>query len=363
MPAPPRVSRSSRRPDRVRAGRAGLPRARPRRGARAAALASLALAVALAAPVGAATHLLVISGLGGEEAYSTAFHDWSLSLLDSALAAGLEESNLAYLAEDPARDPERIDGDSRLPTIEEALRRLGSSAGADGELWIVIFAHGSTRGDQATINLPGPDLSGGELAALLDALPVKNVVIANASSASGDFVRLLSAPGRAVVTATRSASERHAPVFGRYFTESFTENRADVDKDERVSLLEAFDYARAAVGRSFEGDGRMATEHPLLDDNGDRAGSLEPAAAGEGDGRIASRLFLGAAVAAVADSPELQRLQAKKDELEDRIAELRSRRSSLEEELYLEELETLLLDLARTNEAIGRLAAPRQESG
>ena len=32
-----------------------------------------------------------------------------------------------------------------------------------GELWIVIFGHGSARGDEATINLPGPDLSGGEL--------------------------------------------------------------------------------------------------------------------------------------------------------------------------------------------------------
>jgi hypothetical protein len=335
----------------------------PPRLLRQLAAASIAFTTALAAPTRAATHLLVISGLGGDEAYSQSFHDWSLSLIDSAIAAGLPESNVAYLAEDPARDPERIDGDSRVATIEATLRRLGSSAGADGELWIVIFAHGSARGDQATINLPGPDLSGGALATLLDALPVGNVVIANASSASGDFVRLLSAPGRAVVTATRSASERHAPVFGGFFAEGFSENRADVDKDRRVSLLEAFDYARAAVGRSFEGDGRMVTEHPLLDDNGDRTGSLEPAAAGEGDGRIASRLFLGSAAAAVAGSPELERLHARKDELEDRIAELRSRRSSLEEDLYLEELETLLLDLARTNEQIGRLTAPRQESG
>jgi hypothetical protein len=191
---------------------------------------------------------------------------------------------------------------------------------------------------------------------------VKNVVVANASSASGDFVRLLSAPGRTIVTATRSASERHATVFGRFFSESFADNRADVDKDERVSLLEAFDYARSAVGRSFESDGRMATEHALLDDNGDRNGSIQPAAQGDGDGRVASRLFLGGVVEA-GGSPELQQLRARKDELEDRIADLRARRASLDEQLYLEELETLLLDLARTNEEIDRTAAAKAESG
>jgi hypothetical protein len=330
------------------------------RAARAPALALLALVAVGAPPAHAATHLLVISGLGGEETFSAAFHDWSLSMVESAVAAGVPASNVTYLAEDPARDAESIDGPSRKETIEAALLRMGESAGADGELWIVIFGHGSTRGDEATINRPGPDLSGGELASILDRLTVEKVVIANASSASGDFVRVLSKPGRAIVTATRSGAERQAPVFGRFFSEGFADDRADVDKDEQVSLLEAFDYARIAVGRSFESDGRMATEHPLLDDNGDRSGSIQPSTKeGEGDGLVASRLFLGGPIATPGGSPELERLRAKKDELEDRVAELRARRSSLAEELYLEELETLLLELARTNESIERLAAAK----
>ena len=330
-----------------------------------AAAVALAALLALAAPGTATTHLLVVSGLGGDESYSTSFHDWSLRMIDGALAAGVAKSNVAYLAEDPARDTERIDGESRTATIESTLRAMGERAGAEGELWIVIFGHGSARGGEATVNLPGPDLSGGELAAMLDALPARRVVVVNASSASGDFVRLLSAPGRAIVTATRSVSERHAPVFGQFFSESFVDNQADVDKDERVSLLEAFEYARAAVERVFAGDQRLATEHALLDDNGDRTGSMTPAAAGEGDGAIASRLFLGDASATLAAdaSPELRRLQRRKGDLEERIAELRSRRGSLEEDLYLEELETLLLDLARTNQQIERLAAPAEESG
>jgi hypothetical protein len=328
-----------------------------------ASAAVIAAITTIASPAGAATHLLVISGLGGEDSYSTAFHDWSVSLVRSALASGMPEDDVVYLAEDPTRDPESIDGASRKETIEATLQKMGAAAGAEGELWLVIFGHGSTRGEETTVNLPGPDLSGAELAAILDGLPVKRVVIANASSASADFVRDLSAPGRAVVTATRTSSERHAPMFGGFFSEGFTDGKADVDKDQRVSLLEAFDYARLAVARSFETDGRMATEHPLLDDNGDRNGSLEPKAVGENDGLAASRLFLGSGATRVASSPELDRLQAKKNELEGRIAQLRAQRESHDEEVYLKELETLLLDLARTNEEIQRLASPKEKTG
>ena len=268
----------------------------------------------------------MISGLGGEEAFSKSFHDWSTSLIDSAVASGVPEANVVYLAEDPARDTERIDGAARKETIDSTLQKMGESAGAGGELWIVIFGHGSARGDEATVNLPGPDLSGSELAAMIERLPVERVAIANASSASADFVERLSAPGRAIVTATRTLSERHAPAFGGFFSEGFAEQRADVDKDERVSLLEAFDYARIAVARAFEEDGRMATEHPMLDDNGDRKGSLEPKATGDVDGLLASRLFLGSDSGPGLSSPELDQLRAKKNELEGRIAELRAQR-------------------------------------
>ena len=138
-----------------------------------AAAGALAVAAAIAAPASAATHLLVISGLGGEESYSTSFHDWSTSLIASAVATGIPADNVVYLAEDPARDSERIDGDSRKETIEATLQKMGAAAGAQGELWLVIFGHGSARGDETTVNLPGPDLSGGELAAILDRLPVE----------------------------------------------------------------------------------------------------------------------------------------------------------------------------------------------
>ena len=67
------------------------------------------------------------------------------------------------------------------------------------------------------INLPGPDLSAGALAAMLAPLGDRRVVVVNAASASGGFIEALSAPGRVVITATRSAAEAEATRFGGHF--------------------------------------------------------------------------------------------------------------------------------------------------
>lgn len=317
---------------------------------------SLVLALAGALPAAAETWLLVISGLGGDEAYSQSFYEWSSTLVDGALDAGVPAPNVIYLAADPERDPDRIDGVSRQEQIREALASLRSRAGAGDDVWVVLFGHGSARGGEARVNLPGPDMSGRDFAELLEGLSVRNLVFINATSASGDFVPLLSAPGRVVITATRSAAERHAPLFGGFFVEGLVAGKADVDKDERISLLEAFDYASSEVEMAYSSQNQLRTEHALLDDNGDGSGSLEPQL-GEGkDGAAASRLFLaGPARIGEATSPELSRLLARRQELEDRVAQLRSQRGSLAEELYLQELEGLLLELARVGESIQKL--------
>ena len=45
-----------------------------------------------------------------------------------------------------------------------------------------------------------------------------------------------------------------------------------------VSMLEAFEYAKANVELWYEEQGRLASEHAGLDDNGDALFSLDPAA-------------------------------------------------------------------------------------
>ncbi len=301
------------------------------------------------------THLLVIGGAGGEAEYRQRFHDLSIQLIDAVLAAGLPADRVTYLAERPERDA-RIVGESRRERVESELGRLAGVVGANDQLFVVLIGHGSSRGEDAQFNLPGPDLSAAEFDTLLDAVPAGRIVFVNTSSASGDFVPALAGPGRIVMTATRSGSERNLTRFPEYFVAAYANGGADadVDKNGRVSVLEAFEYARQETARSYERDNQIATEHPLLEDDGDGEGSGE-VAADAAEGRVARAVYLTPVQAVLtesADDPALQRLLEERAELEARVQALRDLRGSMDPELYQRELEALLVELALKNREI-----------
>ena len=80
-------------------------------------------------------------------------------------------------------------------------------------------------------------------------------------------------PNRIVVTATKSGNEMNFARFGQYLAEAIADPRADLDKDGQVSLLEAFLTASGRVEEYYRTHAQLATEHALLDDNGDRLGT------------------------------------------------------------------------------------------
>ncbi len=301
------------------------------------------------------THLLVIGGAGGEAEYRERFHGLALQLIDAVLAAGLSSESVTYLAERPQRDP-RIDGESRRERIEAELERLAGVIDADDQLFVVLIGHGSSRQEEARFNLPGPDLSAAEFDTLLDGVRAGQLVFVNTSSASGGFVPALAGPGRIVMTATRSGSERNLTRFPEHFVAAYTNGGtdADVDKNGRVSVLEAFEYARQETARSYQRDNQIATEHPLLDDDGDGEGSGEITAE-SADGRLARAVYLTPAQAVLTedvDDPELRRLLEERAELEARVQALRDLRDSMDPDVYQRELEALLLELALKNREI-----------
>ena len=329
-------------------------------GRRLAAALALTLATAAMAPATPAasqgTHVLVVSGLGGEPEYSSRFTGWSLALLDAAMEAGVPRERIRWLAEREGLHP-RASGAARVETVAAEIGALAGRSAPGDLVMVVLFGHGSARDGEARLNLPGPDLSAGQLAAMLDPLSDRRLVVVNAASASGGFVEPLSAPGRVVITATRSPAEAEATRFGGPFVAALGGADADTDKDGAVSILEAFEFARTEVARSFDETGSLATEHALLDDDGDGRGSMEP---GESDGALAARLTLApAATTAVADDPELERLRAERTRLETALTELRARKASMEAAAYDRELERLLLEIART----GRAIREREEGG
>jgi len=316
---------------------------------------AVACAVLAARPAVAQTYLVVVSGIGGEPAYQERFLVWGSALVEAAEERlGIGEDHVAYFAEDPSRDP-RIRGRSTKANVTTALTDLASRAEPGARIVVVLIGHGSVVGGEARINLPGPDMRAGDFALLLDAFSTQEIVFANLSSASGDWIAALSGERRVVVTATRSGTERDESLFGGYFVAALTEDEADTDKDGRVSVLEAFQYANAETDRVYGQQNRLRSEHAMLDDDGDGRGTPEPD--GEsGDGVHARRVFLaadpGRAARAATDDPALVALYDERDSLETAVASLRARKGAMEAAAYEAELERTLLALARTNREI-----------
>jgi len=302
----------------------------------------------LVAPLAQAAqhHLLIISGIGGTDNYREVFVDRATRLYESAVKAGIDENNIILLSESGLPDMSRPQRISDKPTILQALREIGARAQIDDRVFVVLIGHGNARSDGAAFNLPGPDISAVELAAALTGLQNQLVVIINTASSSGPFIDTLSADKRIVITATSSGREYHATLFGDYFVAAFAESGADTDKDERVSMLEAFAFARRETRRAYDGEKQLLTEHALLDDNGDGVGSPDPGEF-EADGALANRVYLRQPPSlALGASAQLVTMMQRKQDLEQSIGELKRQREILSRIDYYARLEELLVDLA-----------------
>lgn len=317
----------------------------------------------LAAPVAAQnTHVAVIVGLGGEPEHAETFRRWAGSLVDHATGRlGIPSERVLYLLEDPQQDVERATGKSTKAEIEKGLAAMGSATKPDDVAFIILIGHGTSDGKVTKFNLPGPDMTAGEFAAALKKFNTKNIVFVNTASASGPFVETLSGTARVVVTATRSGAEKFATLFGGYFIDALASDAADADKNERVSVLEAFNAAKIDVARAYEQRGIMLTERSLLDDGGDGEGSMDPAVNGK-DGSVAAMLSLGApkeALALPAD-PKLRQLYEERRALEQKAESLKLLKASMPPAQYAAELEKVLTDLAIKSQEIRAIEGKKQ---
>ncbi len=303
--------------------------------------------------------LLIVVGLAGDPEHGTAFEKWGASLAGAAGRLGIEREHVILLGEtgDASVKP---NGRATRDQIEKAFDTFARTATPDDVLLVTLLGHGSFDGTDAKFNLPGPDLSAREFNGLVRKVPTRQVVFVNTSSASGPFIDAMSGPGRTVVTATRNGAERYATLFGGFFVEALTSEAADADKNRRISVLEAFRYAKGEVTRAYEREGLLATEHALLDDNGDKEGSADPTPTGA-DGKVASAVSVGSTEAAVPlpTDPTLRALVLEQRELERRVEALRLLKDSMEPARYQAELERLVTELALKGREIRTLQGPR----
>ncbi len=290
--------------------------------------------------------VIVVVGAVGTPEYATQFRAWA-KLWEQACA----KSNAAFTAV----GLDESGSSSDCERIREILTAQSQEAAA--ALWLVLIGHGTFDGRTAKFNLRGPDLSANDLTEWLKPLR-RPVAVIDAASSSAPFLKELSAPGRSIVTATKSGFEQNYTRFGQYFAEAIIDPKADLDKDGQTSLLEAFLSASHSVQQFYAAAGRLATEHALLDDNGDGLGT--PAEWFRGirpvqrtrdgaslDGYRAHQLHLLPSPGEAALPPEVR---AKRDQLELQVMELRDTRAKLSDDEYFSRLEPLLRAIAQIYE-------------
>jgi hypothetical protein len=283
------------------------------------------------------THLLVVAGVGGDDEHVKNFHKWASAVVDAAKKQGILEANVAYLGESPEA-PARATRDN----VTKAFTDMAARVKANDEVFVLLIGHGSFDGKQGVFNLPGPDLTADDYGKLLSRFPTQKIVFVNTASSSGAFLEPLKGPARTIVTGTRTGGERNETRFPEYFVEALASDAADRDRNGRVSVLEAFDYATAKVKATYEQTGHILTEHATLEDGA--------------EGKLASTQFLAPVrsrtAAAQAADPATRALLEQRDDLERKVAELRLRKDSMEAAAYEQELEKLLTELALKTKAI-----------
>jgi hypothetical protein len=295
--------------------------------------------------------LLIVVGLAGDPEHGKTFHKWGTSLAEASERLGVPKERMAYLVDAPIEGDARVTGKASREEIGKAIDGFAKQAGAEDVVFIMLIGHGSYDGRDSKFNLPGPDMAAADFNLILKRLPTKQVVLVNASSASGPFIDGLSSPGRTIVTATRSGAEHFTTLFGGYFIDALTSDAADADKNKRISVLEAFNFAKTEVTRAYEREGLLATEHALLDDDGDKEGSATPTTTGSDpknkDGKVAAVVSLGVAGdAGLPADPKLRALHVERRDLERRVESLRLLKESMDAAKYSAELEKLATAIA-----------------
>ncbi len=308
----------------------------------------LALSVIGAPASVAAQSVIVVVGAPGMPEYLEQFIEWA-GLWEQACAKAGAQFRTVGLSDS-------VELSDRL-RLKELL--AAESHARDAPLWLILIGHGTFDGKTARFNLRGSDLTTDDLVEWLRPMQ-RTVALIDASSSSAPFLKALSAPGRVIVTATKSGFEQNYARFGRYLAEAIAEPRADLDKDGQTSLLEAFLTASYHTQAFYQAEGRLATEHALLDDNGDGLGTpadwfrgirpVQKAADGASlDGYRAHQLHLLYSDTEAAMPPALR---AERDRLELEVMKLRDAKAELPEAQYFSRLEALLREIARIYEQI-----------
>jgi hypothetical protein len=290
----------------------------------------------------AETFYLTVAGLGGEQEYEQRFDGWAKEL-DKILKS------------EPNSKVETLSGpQATKANLQAKLAAIAQQSKPDDAFVLFLIGHGSFDESDYKFNIPGPDVSATELGNALDKIQARQLIV-NMTSASGGSLPIIQKPKRVVIVATKGGTEKNATVFARYWIEALRDPAADADKNEIITALEAYRYVETKVAKFFTDLGRLATEHPLLEDAGKGEGA-KTFTTENGEGLVAGRfavLHTGSAVT-MAKDPAKQQLLKQKEDIEQKIDELKYRKASMPVQEYRQQLSKFLVDLAKVQAALDK---------
>lgn len=273
----------------------------------------------------AAQYSIIVSGLGGESEYEQRFREDAKALQTAAEHVGDDMHVTTLMGEHATRE-----------AIRRAIANVVEHATAADAVTITFIGHGSFDGEEYRFNIPGPDVTATELAAWLQPLASRQQLIVLATSSSGGAIQRLQKDNRIIVTATKSGGERNATRFAEEWVKALTSSEADRDKNEWVTAKEAFDYAQRKIADMFKGNAALATEHARLE-------GAHP--------ELIPLARLGNAKKMPTD-PQLNALFAERMRIESEVDGVKARKQELADDRYYDELERVLVTLARTQQKI-----------
>lgn len=278
-------------------------------------------------PLSADTYGVVVNGLGGEAKYSESFSNTAAGYADALGTLNNGENHVVLLGESAGRQD-----------ILDAIRQQGAliKSGSADVFALMLVGHGTADGISWRFNIKGPDITTEDLVAVMNEIPASRQLLVLASSASGAALKVLSQPSRIVVTATKSGGELNAVRFPGFFAEALQSSHADFDRNEILTVAEAFRFATDRTAEYYEQNKLLASEHARL--------------RGEYADEVA--IVLLGSLRQANDDPVVADLLEQRLQLEVSFKALRARKLKMPVASYYDELQTLLIAIALLQQSI-----------
>lgn len=263
---------------------------------------------------------LVICGLPGDAEHRKLFGD-SLELIYSGLTTGhgfaAENVHVLWGDEPTDKDGPAIQssrGTATRESIAKAAEALQAAIQPGDTLWVIVLGHAHYDGRYSWLNVAGDDLHQLDFGRLFEGIHCREQLFFMTTAVSGFYHKPLAMPGRIVITATEPDLEVNETLYpqrlARALAGEVSYGEMEMDRDGHLSVLDLYLWIARDIAQEYATGMLLATEHSLLDDNGDGRGtevqidylseelggrlraSDQPPARPQGEGQLARRTFL-----------------------------------------------------------------------